>query len=323
MVLNGAVAGQLCVFVILFFLLVRPAMEICAAALCNTADEAYAALLGEDGRVSLEKFRIFFSQRCAPKPPTLAPEAAEVLPALVTPPTTGRKKATASNRKRGLEGEWKEDEGGQDDDEEEESDSYVASPAAKKQKAKKAAPKSAAPKNGAKASKANGAVSKTIRTARLKAVVTSLKQSLKTKKFYSGYDTRANDCTAELALSLEEFDSIFGSAGTLVPAASATSKVIHRTFTQEDLEALFGAHVQSLKVKTVNKPHAWGKQRATGSEAVHLQSGSVKYSIALQKATFRISCINDAPGVDVDNYHGFSFQPHFLGLRTLDDVFPL
>jgi hypothetical protein len=48
------------------------------------------------------------------------------------------------------------------------------------------------------------------KTALLKSIVSGLKASLKGKKFYSGYDSRSEDCNAEAVMSFDEFKELFG-----------------------------------------------------------------------------------------------------------------
>jgi hypothetical protein len=179
----------------------------------DQADSVFDSLLGADGHVTRESFRAFFheqlSARVAPMEPAIVAVAqAPVLDLVESEPSP----AAARQKKRALsdeeEEEWEVDA---------DSDSFALSPAEKKPKSKKAAavPKSSGKKKLAPIFGGVGAsVTKAVRTARLKAVVASLKQGVKAKKFYnsaySAFGPRVVACNAELSIVPNEFEAIFG-----------------------------------------------------------------------------------------------------------------
>jgi hypothetical protein len=153
------------------------------------AEAVFASLLEEDGHVSFAKFEEFYNR-------------------FVLPPKNNHAAAPApSKKKRALI-----------DDDDDFEDDFVESPQrrAKKQPAPASAGKS-------------GKMTKAVRNARLKSVISSLKASIKTKKFY-GNQARSIECQAELGCSAEEFDELFGAVGTVEPNDKKTSKLIVKVF---------------------------------------------------------------------------------------------
>jgi hypothetical protein len=209
----------------------------------SAADTVFQSLLGDDGYVSLDKFRVFFvnfekktgapseasaavpveANAAAPLEASTAPVALPrsiddfFIPKTVSAPGSKKKRAVA------------------DDDADFVGDDEVESPKQKKGKKQAASGKS------------SSGLTKAVRTARLKSVMSSLKASVKTKKFYGNFP-RPNDCNAELSCSVEEFNELFGHVGELVPNEKKTSKIITRNFTAEDLVTLFGEPSLSVQV---------------------------------------------------------------------------
>jgi hypothetical protein len=92
----------------------------------------------------------------------------------------------------------------------------------------------------------------------LKGLVTTLKASIKSKKWYS--DASIEDCNSETVMSEVEFQSLFGNIGKAKADAKASSVVIAKTFTSEETAQLFGALLSGLKTMTYNKPRNFSKQ---------------------------------------------------------------
>ena len=139
----------------------------------------------------------------------------------------------------------------------------------------------------------NGSLTKTQRNARLKVLVTGLKQSIKSKKFYSGYNARRETCVAETVMTAAEFAEIFGSIGEIIPSKAKTSKVISKSFSAENVEEIFGTLLGALKAPTYTKPAGFQKQRKTGSEAIKVKAASCSYSTATERVKFKFECKND------------------------------
>jgi hypothetical protein len=201
----------------------------------DQADIVFDSLLGPDGHVTRESFRAFFHAQVAPpvapmEPAVVAVEQAPMLDLVATEPSP----AVARQKKRALsveeEEEWEVDA---------DSDSFALSPAEKKPKSKKAAP---APKSSGGKKKlapifggAGASVTKAVRTARLKAVVASLKQGVKAKKFYNSayaaFGPRVVACNAELSIVPDEFEAIFGASDFLLETGGCRARLsdfVHR-----------------------------------------------------------------------------------------------
>ncbi len=130
----------------------------------SNAVDVFTSLLGEDGHVSFAKFEAFFNSvvHVPAAAPALALHFAAPLPH-AAPPQSAKKKRVVID----------------DDDDFDEFEHE--SPQRKKTKSKDKKASAAAGKS---------TMTKAIKSARLKSVLSSLKSSIKTKKFYSGYDSR-------------------------------------------------------------------------------------------------------------------------------------
>jgi hypothetical protein len=92
----------------------------------------------------------------------------------------------------------------------------------------------------------------------LKALVSTLKASIKSKKWY---DHPANEeCNAETVMSEAEFEHIFGKIGKIKEGAKASSILTNKIFTSEETAQVFGTLVSGLKTMTYNKPWNFCKQ---------------------------------------------------------------
>lgn len=226
------------------------------------AEAVFKSLLGEDGHVSFDLFKVWFDHMNRPAlavaPP---PPPQDVSPA---------RESSAKKKRRVV----------QDDDEfqVDEEDDEIRAP--KKAKAPKAATAS------------SKGMTKAVRSARLKSVISSLKTNLKTHKFYAWPNNRAVDCNAELSLSPEEFAELFSAAGTLIPSEKKTSKVTRMEFSSEALTALFGT--PKISAPTYSLPRAFAKQKKMGSESISLITAKVDFSQNLNKAKFVFTCKNGA-----------------------------
>ena len=130
------------------------------------------------------------------------------------------------------------------------------------------------------------------RASRLKTLVSDLKKSIKSKKFYAGYDARPNECVAEVSLSPAEYHYLFDAFGALIPASQPHSKVINRTYTSYDLTSLFGTTISSLKSQCYSMPRNFSKQHKCGSQPISLLNASSSYSLNSERVKFKFTCLN-------------------------------
>jgi hypothetical protein len=272
----------------------------------DQADVVFESLKGPDGQITRENFRAFFLERfpapavtpVAPLQPAVVAEVTPMLDLVADEPSATRQKKRALSDNE--EEDWEADAA---------SDSFALSPAEKKPKSKKAASAS----KGKKAAPVftGATVTKAVRTARLKAVVASLKQGVKAKKFYSSaysaFGSRVVACNAELSIVPHEFEAIFGNVGQLVPTGKAKSTVITRNLSTEEVVELLGPYASKIKVPTFSEPRSFHKQQKMASEPLILHDARVVYSTNLQKAKFTIQCSNGSESVDDDHHLHFGF----------------
>jgi len=134
-------------------------------------------------------------------------------------------------------------------------------------------------------------------TAKKKLLAQHVKSKLKPMKFWAGYNREAHTVNVDEILTQGEFDSIFGSYGTLeqpTPQNKPTSKVIIRNLSSDDMAKIFGSQFVDFKVNVWRKGggSTFRKSIKLGQEVISVEDCVVKYSQPSSKVSLKFSCIN-------------------------------
>jgi hypothetical protein len=155
------------------------------------------------------------------------------------------------------------------------------------------------------------------RNALLKAIVTSLKSAIKSKKWYSN-DGDLEECTGETVMMEEEFKSIFSSVGNLLAEVGKdgqekkSSVVTNKTLRKDDLTSIFGTQLDGISVSTYNKPRNFQKQYKTGKANLVVSSAHLNYSKNTQtcKIKFSLHCSGSYGGL-MDVIYGRNYNADY------------
>ena len=126
------------------------------------------------------------------------------------------------------------------------------------------------------------------KTALLKCVISGLKTSIKTKKFYQ---YGSNEECSEVVLNESEFLELFGSIGSIPATAKVSNVVTIKSLTSEEVATLFGTLITGMKTPTFSEPRSFQKQQKTGSAVVSVRNASLHYSknTSMCKIKFMVS----------------------------------
>eukprot|EP00756_Hemistasia_phaeocysticola_P045802 Hpha_TRINITY_DN19559_c0_g1::TRINITY_DN19559_c0_g1_i1::g.33619::m.33619 len=136
----------------------------------------------------------------------------------------------------------------------------------------------------------------------LKAFITSLKKSIRGKKFYN-HGTRI-DCNAESMLGPGEFEHLFG-------AQAEKGAVTKKELTGEQVSEIFGDFIKGIKTQTYNRPCNFGRQWKTGTEELTAKQAVVNFSKNTSMCKIKFTMANRGNN---DYFSGGSFV---LGLGRL------
>ena len=133
------------------------------------------------------------------------------------------------------------------------------------------------------------------RTALLKAVKSSLRKGITSKKFYE-YGS-GNECPSEVLMTMGEFNALLGNVGKRV-GNTASKTVFKRDLSADDVAALFGDLLKGMQTKTFSAPRFMCKQRKTGKQDIDVGSAFVSFSSNTNKCKMKFVVSNVGCGDD-------------------------